>query len=703
MGKQRSFSVVNSALFSPKSAPNTIGTAVLDAVIKKEDIVSHLLAASQLTYITYTNRFYKFGVNDYIYGVPRGDVLRTDIDYQTVQDVIESEVGEPIENLSVSFGSLDSTIFTYVHLQDQHAWTYLINIAIFDGDDYFVKDIIFLNPDIEIHYEKVSDPNITVSEYLDFPSHAPAYYYGDFKLVSASDIDDITFYYYNSDSNIYPELAITPIFSVADSYFPVIPVREFFASYSPEIVHLYGDNPFKDDEYYDFRVAYHSGKKALDLLSLDIDSLIDNLEESPDIDKIWGAYITIAVNINSDVKETKVYLFNYFRRLAVFSISKSEWDTLYDEAILDETNETSNTIPPVTEIQSVQSVYNKTINFNYITVNTVTGSIGKVGSVTRTLLNEGSEHEFKRTTREGITISFGTSFLHEYTFKYQETLTTYVEVTVHGLNIYSVLRKVLSSEKELLLPVDRKIVKLMGNFSEEKVLLDAMNLAIYAYEEVNESFLQSGTFQVLLIGASVLFAIFSGGTSIALTATFFKSLALKVLIGAAVAWTAEWIGEKYGLEYAVAFVVVATFLTPQKYGGAGGSISSLPTAAQILQVSSAILIQVTEDLERDLKSLKENEEVWDNALRDRQEELDAATDLLGDPSSGFDPLYMLEPGVYLNPDETPSEFYARTLNSDGGLIVLDFIDTYHDFAIELPKASNLFVRSTDINIGWFKI
>ena len=162
----------------------------------------------------------------------------------------------------------------------------------------------------------------------------------------------------------------------------------------------------------------------------------------------------------------------------------------------------------------------------------------------------------------------------------------------------------------------------------------------------------------------------------------YSSLVLKSIITSFVLeYLVEEIGGIGAILVAVAGAVIAGGIGPN-----GFSLGQLPTAETLMK--SVSVVSKTMNLENQMRAedLAEEYEITSANIDQRQEELDAANELLNVGTPGNP--HLITNAIFSSDfNEDPDSYFERTLNQNAGILTLEAVSNYHDSALELPKAN----------------
>ena len=131
----KTFAVMDSHLMDTGNLPNSIAAAVLAAVNREEDIITHLLNASKLTYSLAAEDYYNYGKKYYFGYTEVSDTIPNSKEAELLE-IYENIEQESIINLSYSYGYLNADTYGFVYLQETYNWKNVDDVIDFSGSLY---------------------------------------------------------------------------------------------------------------------------------------------------------------------------------------------------------------------------------------------------------------------------------------------------------------------------------------------------------------------------------------------------------------------------------------------------------------------------------------------------------------------------------------------------------------------------------------
>jgi len=491
-----------------------------------------------------------------------------------------------------------------------------------------------------------------------------------------------------TDDPYYPELVTVEETPYVAEFYPIALLRTNFRDTNREKL---DDN---GDPYYVYPELYASVKKLLGKIDVDADAIIDSISENKDIDDIKDAFILFALDLAVKNETCNDYLYRFFKDLE----PKSGVGKLRYEAAKE-----ADKIAPVNVFEIRESNYNTKIYYNYIESRTVVGSIGDKGTVTKTITKLSNTVYNPPYDDDGNNLTYyrGITYLNSYvTFKYQATEGSYEELIIRGLKSYTRIGGenttiYLGGKSAFLIPINTVILSKFSGLKEEVILFLALKMTIYTYHEEKVKWYQSSFFKIFVTVIMVVIAIYTGyfdpeafaamlaGQS---TTAVLVTLLKKVLVSFAINYAVSWIASKIGGLGGLLFSMAVMFVMPTQFGGMGGSMKGLPWAENLMKAVMSTMGNMNKEMALEMADIADEFADLSKSIQERAEEFEEAEAMLayGNISN---PLYMLNAAFYFDPNETPSSFFDRTLQTNAGVVSLDAIEYYADNMLRLPEAN----------------
>ena len=688
-----------------EDAPNPAQDAIVQAIIQDRDVTEVLLEFSLTSFDKAAEKYFNYGRDTFTNGLPESTLSDGVIDRTTVRKLLTGIEGEAVAIVFAEMGvpSVDFISFEYLQInQNYDPTTKLVGTPSF-GSAYpvYFHDSKFEGVgQVEITFrEGHPNPNDDTYVSVTYPitnlDINDIYYHVTYYKIS-DPLTPFIYWTYNTSLGLHPTLDSLLAQTPESTYFPIVPIR----TNKVNLIDVPGD--LRD-----------TSEHMLDFMTIDLANITTSIVGNPDIADIDDVYLMYGVNIQSTVPATMDYLWNFFHGLS-FNTRASresfgEWQN---------TRNKSSPVPLVANRLNIEDGEAKfVILYNYITVNLVTGVIGSIGDVTRENIfrdNMGFYDERENWNTVNALPNQVTSRVisnSSMVLRKQVSEDTYIEIDINGLNQiswvyqdYTVVRNLedsMSADMEFFIPLNHATLNSFTNFSKTRseVLYDSLKLVFHAVVLTKLAWYQTSAFKFLVVVVLVVVSLVTlqpqlqlativSAFDVGLTAGLW--VALEILAESyVVGLTAEAIVSELlkhvDSEIALALAVVVTIIT-MVYAKKGPS--ALPWADEILRASQAVIKGVATKTQEDLRDLLEDTAEFLKDVEEKQEEIDAANDLLG--SSIIDPLLIIENNPIFLENETPFDFYQRTThNTNPGVRSLDAIENFVSGALKLPDTIDL--------------
>lgn len=696
--------VVTNPLVDENDHQNFLKNAILKGTIGGQGVSNTLVNDSINGYSRSVDKFYRVYKRSDNLQLPRGQGFTLTLDEAEVKALIEQVEGESVSITMLNYSSNSAYFYAQMMIQKSHGLDIETGEILSNYDDdadakYFFKDaeyiveydgvhIVRALEQIKITYDKVTkdiDNNDVVETksknipYL-FKQSDRAFIVSYYHLVS--DIEETTKIFMRAiDADLY-SVGNQGTFSRLDSYYPITSIKR-----GGDIINTTAPAEVKEDI-----------DKALSAIGLSLGELTDAItttENDNDADQMHDVFLTFSANLFSENKYTIEYLHEYFKDLSHTQLgSKENYDLWWNNG-----NPLSRA-PKQTRLRILQDNFDVNLTFNYITVETLTGSMSdKVES--EFIVHPPHKTEIVMPYNKNITI-----FEIERSvaiFRKRISATEYEEVTVHGLmHIHEVyenhvaLRTIATGSKEdkdFFLPLARNIVKKVPGLGKNYVLQDCICVTVYAVQKTKVKWYERGIFKWVLAVIAIIYAIFSydwatASSVISGLIAIATNLLISVAVGAAIGYLLkpvlieliDMLGMENSMLLMVVIMAVALYFQVDLISiGADVAVSMVDVAFNFVDAFTAYV-------QESFLNLMEEAEVLLSTMKEFEDEMDAINDLLGS-GSGFDYL-MVSSQNKKNFLETPSIFFTRTLNKNPGIMVLDSVTNFVEMKLQLPKYQN---------------
>ncbi|RLB94503.1 MAG: hypothetical protein DRH26_01065 [Deltaproteobacteria bacterium] len=485
---------------------------------------------------------------------------------------------------------------------------------------------------------------------------------------------------YRTSEDLYPELKPDPTAPIVDEFLPVVPIR------------------YKNDDLTDISLAetdlYKTSTKLLKHLKLSLNTFGNLVNKNPDVDDIDHAYVMFGVDLQTEHKESILYLIEFFERLYQYNQTKNYTDFVnnLDEPIV--LNTAQNIFEAASGDTSSFEEYglDLTIHYDYITVESYSGTVGtgEIGEVEKSIvgytvtinLGPGIPAHGEAEYGDGsVPDRYYDSKRAYLKLKIQETEVIVKEVRVYNLSVVNDIYKDHdvtttirdvgedSDEHNLLLPLQFNLSETFTFPQRNALYAKSSMMVINSYEKVKVKWYQTGFFKFLVIVVAIIITIWTGQGWVAGLAVaagqgalyLIMYLAMPFLIALALDMAMDWLVTVIGPKFALIAAVVALAVALVVPGAGTMTLLNMQmTTSQVLLQGSAALVSSTNEF-----LVEEGQEIVDDyvdfqgKLEDRYEELKLAQDLL-EWETHASPLSFILPSRFKSvPNETPTQFFQR--------------------------------------------
>jgi hypothetical protein len=504
----KTFVAASTSLLITKT-PNIKKAGVLTSVLQGRDLAPDLVDSYLQGIFMASKRYYKYGRDSYIYGLPDGDQGLVNVQNYKIQPIIEAEVGFPILILASILDTCDSNYFAYPYMRDNRGWnpddnttTYIpegsIGVVSFAGSQFVDVgkiEILYIDETQQNFYETIT---VTGSNQNKLFYHVT--------YVKASDTAGTRYYWnYDTSTNQYPQLTPKSDRALNSPYYPIVPVRENNNTLAVTGAPVFDSGGVQTKPP---TALWASANSLLNTLELNYKNLGESVNKNPGIKHVDHAYVILGVDILTQSQPGMEYLSKYFTYL--FGLNPSSKATFdHSLALAEEV-----TAPPKATIITIKDAnYHIEIGYTWITNDVKTGSIGKRNFSTSTVVKKSP---YKRT---------GFSYERtEITFRRQITDTTYSETVVAGLThtnhvykSYTIDSTVDSAgakgsdgkrtDKNFVVPLNYAITLNMQLPVANDLMYESLWMVFNSYEVVELKWYETSFFQFVIVVAGIAISI----------------------------------------------------------------------------------------------------------------------------------------------------------------------------------------------------
>lgn len=490
---------------------------------------------------------------------------------------------------------------------------------------------------------------------------------------------------YRIGSGIYPLLdgALSPTFTTAGTYFPNIHFRW----------NKYSVNANKNSH------AYKSTKKLAKIIGMDLDSITENVNANPDIDKIDHAFMTFAIPANSTDPVDQRYLFDFFDRLNKIGFGES--------AVLPD-NMNNYRSPGMFgalmrlsffnmegrfAITIQDAAFKMVLSMSDISKTYTSESIGPIGTVTGAFSTKTYSYEYVDNNGDSPTTETAYSVIKVHTYKKQVAPGLCAVITVDGLTMKYYVEGghyVVGSGQQdiLLIPLDMEITKKYDAAFKEKLYARSMHFVFCSLVIQKIKWYQTGFFKALIIVVGIVIAVFTGGAGSALSAamaagttaawTAFALIVLEnIIIGLTVSYGLKLVVRALGVKAAAILAVVAVIVAVSNGLIVDTmSLDGVPWAKDLLNISTGLMREIGTEFGRMIQELGKAWTAFEEEMKGLFNELKKVNDEMLE-------VHHFSPFIIFG--EKPDDFYNRTVHAGNiGVVGIEAIEYYVDNALKLP-------------------
>ena len=669
-----------------EEAPNLVQQSVLTSIRGERSISDDLIANTVAGLGSNLKRYYKVGATDYFYGVPSGSMKNQGASITTVKTVIESETGEDIAVDYSIYGPADGYYFSL---------DYLLTTRGMDETTLVVS-----NPPTSsvgqttFQYAKIISSNQIELSYMDslYVEHTEIYTYPGSILEEAS-YYHVRYFLLNEQGDPITSIPYYWFYSPQEGTYEVLePYEEFDSNYMPVVPLRYANTDYTVD---DDSERYHTSKRLLRQLKLNMNELGDAINENPDIGDIDHAYVIMGVSPATTIPAAKSYLYDFWKNKEGVQRYNKEDHAQW----LDRDTEYQDSAPPPINTLAIGEAdisYNVEIGWLYVDSVLKTGSISpeaKIGDVETEIIVRSSAYY------SGYAFE-NSSFI----IRKQIGSNSYDEIEVKGLKhinyvyrshtVDTTLEDVVNAAADeddfsdgMLIPLDIRIVENMRVTDRTDLCYEALRITFNCYVKQKLKWYQTGFFQAFMAIVGLVLTIYTFGTSSAAMGAWlgFGTGITAAVIGA-IALGVITIGIRYGVAYLIDVVglelaaILAIISAAMGFAPTGEGINAVVLGT--LQAGIQNGLQVGMDMEmRDIMNEYDALQREIDAYKEEMDEFYASTDTswLTDPMA----IANTTSGLAL-PNETPEMYYSTRIHT-GNMAPIDkaHIENYVDSQIAL--------------------
>lgn len=544
--------------------------------------------------------------------------------------------------------------------------------------------------------------------------------------------DVIQWWYYDLSLDVYPEISPENSIDEGNNFLPVIPLR-------------YRNEDMTREEVQD-KKQYITSKKLLDIINVDIDEVAAKINENPDVGEIDYAYLMFGIDLQTEEIASLRYLVAFFEhvidkacinaldfyRTLLSSLPSSIYTTdahrqrttciyisgagaknpvtVTTETVITTSADGALTVSTVNGNPAWGSFeeFGLVMSVGYVSIRSeiLTGSVGSIGHVTKTLVREAdSRAYFKADVPEGSALVLCK----------QITSNTYKRITVFGLfhanyiryphGITTTLANVIDDPDNhgFIIPLHYNVVQQMEPLERSNVYADSFMLVLNSVKKVRVKWYQTDMFQFIFVASVTIvtmgnpLATAAAAGVMAVLEAIVLRVVLSIAISAALNLVASWVGAD---AVVIAAAVIATAAVVS--GNPSMSITvpgaSLPVSATFLDLSLALVSSANVEIQRQIGEVGKEQDKFNKEKEVLLEKLEEVEKLLPDTEALADVTNLLgmqahSATLWQAVPGDPGKFYDLTIHTGNiGTLSLSGPSTFYDRALSLPEPDTRMMR-----------
>lgn len=441
------------------------------------------------------------------------------------------------------------------------------------------------------------------------------------------------------------------------------------------------------------RKAAKDARRYADYLGVSWDMLNDKVEEDPDRADVQQSMLMFGVNPGDKDPNCIEYLFKHFQLLHANAIPAPD----KADGLGGRFNAFTSSPSQLHQVQD--KFFKMTFQFSGITQNTVPGVIAAKGGYTSEF-KQMAQNTQTYFTNEPNGVGQGTvaPLQPAWIYRYQATDSNYIEVIVFGLRAdYAVHKKkgfgAGANAPELLIPIDKEVLKTMSLRRKEQVLCQTLNFFVSTAIIIKTPWYASSVFRIIMIVVAVVITVLSAGsawqtivaaatlgvTALALTVLSYIVTALAISYG--VKLFVKTFGPRLGILAAIAAMAYGAYSTA---GSATWGETLVSIGTNLASESSKAYQDMVTDIQQDFVDFQEQAKGMFDDLAEAQEIAG-----LNGQYVGLEPLEMVYRVPEIRIGEDPDSLYNRTVHAGNiGAASFDLVENFVSYKLELPTLAD---------------
>lgn len=419
---------------------------------------------------------------------------------------------------------------------------------------------------------------------------------------------------------------------------------------------------------------YKESKRYLKKLNLNFDELSKELKDGVEEQKkVRHIYLRFGIDVDSTDPVDCNYNFHFFEKYFKYC----DLNSLYGIGFNFELDKTYTLEGKKLLFEDKQNKFE--IGSDIVSYTIRQGSIGTIGTYTSSYVDTpyiDNPRHFRRQITENTYEEYAVINLKDY----------------HKVTNKKWARTKIEDGTVLLLPLDFSLINNISGFkNKEKLFYHSIYVEFLTYLVVKVRFYQTGLFKAIVFAVSVILAPFTGGGSLSLNAIVVAvvvNLAIGIAIDFAIKILLKVLSPELVRILAIAIIAAGLIVGNSQalgklQGITGKAFTVLAMRADLLvKYGTKLFNAATTQSMKDIQTsyLKEKDKYQERM--DRLEEFNLNT-----PYQSNDIVSYLDEDIrYSNPivGETMDSMIARSLNTNPGLVTINYVHGYVDFILELP-------------------
>ena len=465
---------------------------------------------------------------------------------------------------------------------------------------------------------------------------------------------------------------------------------------------LYIKRDFKFVEADTFPDFYKESKAYAKKLNLTFKDIVKQIKkEVNDQDKIMQTYLKFGVDYNSTSPEDLLYLHGFFKKYFKFCDTEDTYNMNFEYE--------PGTVykVPGRQLKFKDKVTSHSIFCNFLGIVYGSGSVEEVGTITtgegidprEPVPEESSDYNWTKRFHNIIQ-----NRVYKY-FRKQITETTYEEIRVYkmGADVYVNAGKSAQPGQDegsaLLIPVDFDVVKTIKGFKhKEKFLYSCIYIEFLTYVVKKVKWYQRGVFKLIVFAVSVAITVFTGGAGVTVASVLMAAVT-NFAIGLAIDFAIKTLAKVLSPEIlkVVAVLVAVAGLAYGRFAAKG--VESLSKAFTIMFMKANVFLDastklIKATLVKQGEEFKKEAEAFKDKMKKLEDYRKANSKYISDTSLSYlnEQVHRYEPLIL---GETLDAMIARTLNTNPGLVTIDYIHGYVGYITTLPNINETKYKSLE--------